>query len=343
MAGENLIFPYFHPTTLVVLDDDVTFLESFVFRHGEAMLCRPFDRAEAALAHIRAALPDPPRPARCLTSQTDDDGSEDWTPANRTITVRPALIQALVHDPRRFEEVSVVIVDYDMPDMDGITFCRQLSNLPVRRVMLTGKADEKIALAAFNERLIDGFLIKHEAQVTEKIFKTVDQLKNAYFSNITAPITRMLTLSGGTPLGNLEFENHFVSVLKNESVVEYYLSSHPPGFFLVRDDGSCAFLLVQDEDSLCYHEEMARDCGTAPRALLQELGMRDRQPWFPTAHGYYDVSCLVWDRYLFPAEMVAGWWCSLITHIDTLGMPEQVSFSCAAYREALAASIEASN
>ena len=343
MAGENLIFPYFHPTTLVVLDDDVTFLESFVFRHGEALLCRPFDRAEAALAHIRAAIPNPPRPARCLMSQVDEAGSEDWTPADRTITVRPSLIQALVRDPSRFEEVSVVIVDYDMPDMDGITFCRQLGDSPVRRVMLTGKADEKIALAAFNERLIDGFLIKHEAQVTEKISKTVEQLKSAYFQSITTPITRMLTLSGGTPLGDSEFAKYFSSVIRNVGAVEYYLSSHPPGFLLVRDDGSCAFFLVQDEASLQYHEEMARDCGTAPRALLHDLSLRDRQPWFPTAHGYYDVSCLVWDRYLFPTTPVSGWWCSLVTEMDTLGMPEQISFSCAAYRETLIASIEASN
>ena len=42
--------------------------------------------------------------------------------------------------------ISTVIVDYDMPSQNGIDFCRQLSDLPIKKVMLTGRADYKLAV-----------------------------------------------------------------------------------------------------------------------------------------------------------------------------------------------------
>ena len=73
------------------------------------------------------------------------------------------MIRNVVHDPDRFAEVSVAIVDYDMPGENGMEICRRLRNHPVRTVMLTGKADEKLATSAFNQGLIDRFVLNMTA------------------------------------------------------------------------------------------------------------------------------------------------------------------------------------
>ena len=51
------------------------------------------------------------------------------------------------------ENVSVVIADFMMPDMDGITFLRQFRamNPQATRILLTGYADKENAIRAINE------------------------------------------------------------------------------------------------------------------------------------------------------------------------------------------------
>jgi CheY-like chemotaxis protein len=320
---------------VVVLDDDPTFLDSFTFRLGERFLCRAFARSRAALAHIRANTLSPPRASHCLSHYSESTTNEDWSPADRTVTVRPARIRDLVHDANRFAEISVLVVDYDMPDLDGLAVCRALNESPVRRIMLTGKADEKTALAAFNEHIIDSFIIKQDPQVTEKVEDAIRRQQEEYFSYITSPLTRMLSLEGPNILTDKQFMQYFKHILIDSGCIEYYLSAEPPGFFLVRADGAAYFLLVQSEDALRYHEEMARDCGTAPRDLLAALARRDHQPWFPTPYGYYDISCFSWHRYLHAAKCIGtgGWYCSLIETGIILPASERPLLSCDAYRQ----------
>ena len=335
MNGSDRVYPYYHPTTVVVLDDDPIFLESFTFRLGERFLCRAFSRSRSALAYIRANMPVPPRASRCLHRNSESIAHEDWSPADRTVTVRPARIRDLVHDEDRFAEVSVLVVDFDMPDIDGLEVCRALNGSPVRRIMLTGKADEKTALAAFNEHIIDGFIIKQDPHATEKVEDAIHRQHNEYFSHITSPLERMLSFETPNILTDSAFSSYFNDIMESYRVVEYYLSAEPPGFFLVRADGSSIFLLVQNEDTLRYHEEMAKDCGAAPRDLLASLSQRDRQPWFPTAYGYYDITCFSWHRHLYPAQCIGkgGWYCSLIETGGILPNRRRTILSCDTYRQ----------
>ena len=60
-------------------------------------------------------------------------------------------VQALEDDG--VEDVNVVIADFMMPDMDGITFLQQFRELnpEATRILLTGYADKENAIRAINE------------------------------------------------------------------------------------------------------------------------------------------------------------------------------------------------
>ena len=60
----------------------------------------------------------------------------------------------------RFKRISAMLVNYAMPTMNGLEFCAQLTDRDVRRVLLTGVADEKTAVQAFDAGLIDHYLPK---------------------------------------------------------------------------------------------------------------------------------------------------------------------------------------
>ena len=55
-----------------------------------------------------------------------------------------------IYNSERFAQISVVITDYAMPEMDGVDFLRQIKHSEIKRILLTGVADEKIAVKAFN-------------------------------------------------------------------------------------------------------------------------------------------------------------------------------------------------
>ena len=68
-----------------------------------------------------------------------------------------------IYNKERFGETSVVVVDFAMPQMNGEEFCRKLGQLKgnsVKIIMLTGEADEEMAVRLFNAGVIDKFLRK---------------------------------------------------------------------------------------------------------------------------------------------------------------------------------------
>jgi CheY-like chemotaxis protein len=69
-------------------------------------------------------------------------------------------IYKVIYNPRRYEEISTVIVDYDMPSMKGLEFCEKLQNPYIRKILYTGVAGEGLAIEAFNKGLIDGYIRK---------------------------------------------------------------------------------------------------------------------------------------------------------------------------------------
>lgn len=314
-----------------MIDDDRRFLTSLVRRHKHTLLCRPFDQPEAAVAYIQAATPPLPRQADCLVPETDVHDS-DWIPWDRTVTLKSSRLSRRIYEPERFTEVSVAIVDYDLPEMDGLEVCRQLRNLPVKTLMLTGKADAQLGASALNDGLIDGFLLKSEACIAERIETTVRRLQTAYFANVTMPLRTLMVLERPSLLSDPAFESYAHAVLDRVGAVEYYLSANPPGLLMAREDGSLAFLLMQDEAALLSQWEMAVDCGLAPASLIERLTTRDCQPWFPTECGFYDSSCLAWEKYFYPVERVGNWSASLIERNVEEALALGPILSCADYR-----------
>jgi CheY-like chemotaxis protein len=60
----------------------------------------------------------------------------------------------MIYEPSRFNNIAVLVVDYSMPTINGIEFCKQLGDKHVYKILLTAEADSDIAINAFNDGII---------------------------------------------------------------------------------------------------------------------------------------------------------------------------------------------
>ena len=86
------------------------------------------------------------------------------------------------------EEVSILVVDYDMPSIDGISFIKKLNNCNVYKILLTGTADEDIAVKAFNDGLIDSYIKKQEPDALKKLYNKIIDFHLRFFQKETDEI-----------------------------------------------------------------------------------------------------------------------------------------------------------
>ena len=79
-----------------------------------------------------------------------------------------------IYNKDRFNDVSVIIVDYYMDEMNGIEVCETLSKHPAKKILLTGGADkENIAIDAFNKGIIHRFINKTDPDFPSQIRQAI--------------------------------------------------------------------------------------------------------------------------------------------------------------------------
>ena len=95
---------------------------------------------------------------------------------------KPLIPQVLDYWSRyteRYALSQVCVVDYSMPAMDGLQALGELGDWPGARVLLTGQADEQVAVRAFNGGLIDQFIAKQMPDISSSLIEAVEHLLHA--------------------------------------------------------------------------------------------------------------------------------------------------------------------
>ncbi len=144
----------FFPTKIILIDDDPSFLKTLGLKLSENFLVETYEDPRKALDNIRESqskfsIMDPA--ALLDENQSDQDSS----------SLNLAKINSIVANQEKYSLVTVVIVDYLMPSMNGIEFLEQVSDFPIMKILLTGNADLQLALDAFNRGVVDKFLVKN--------------------------------------------------------------------------------------------------------------------------------------------------------------------------------------
>jgi CheY-like chemotaxis protein len=296
------IQPFSFPTTVGFIDDSATFLTNLSLQLDAQLAFRFFSSAERALSAINAEPPHPSA-AESFFSRYHDRGEE--CDAQEVIAMSLDVIWQQVHNKRRFEHTSVVVVDYDMPGLNGLEICRRIANPAIKKIVLTGQADEHLAVQGFNEGIIDRFIRKQDVGAIPALNQAIGEMQNAYFKQTQHTVADTLTLSAYQFLADPAFAEKATEIFRTLGIVEHYLWSRPGGLLMLDSAGTPYLMLVFSEEALRATREIAVLQG-APADFLVELDSRRSIPYFWDSEGYYPPGCVSWQRYMHPATVVHG-------------------------------------
>ena len=292
----------YFPSTVLFIDDNRDFLLNFVLQLDEDLAYRIFDSPFDALECIRKKRCELDMLSqRCLSEYIE---AKNCPLTNHTINVNLAAMHAEVYNRHRFTEISVVIVDYAMPGMDGLEFCRRITDTNIKKILLTGKADEKLAIEAFNEGLIHRYIRKNDPHAAELITRSIYELQWQYFQDMSDMIARMLSISSPNCLRDKKFADFFINLCEEKKTVEYYLADNSGSFLLLDEDAKVSFLIVKNEADRLLHYDLARDNG-ASEEVLSALASGEKIPCFWLT-GHFKPEWNDWATSLLPAERLEG-------------------------------------
>lgn len=307
---------YCYPTTTLFVDDSVDFLTNFSLQLSSDLLIKLYSKPHEALAYVKKSLSSGHVSQRSLDVATEVGGNPI---TNHTVTLDLSNIQQEMYNPNRFGEIAVVVVDYDMPGMNGLEFCRKIADTNVKKILLTGKGDEKVAVEAFNEGLIDRFVQKNNRDVIKLVNENIHRLQTRYFQSMSEKMQAVLAQNSASFINDPTFSEFFYDLCAEHKIVEYYLTELTGSYLLLDADANPSLLVVKCYEDLNIHYEFAADNG-APQSVLDEIRSGNKIPYACVADDYFKLQASeAWEKQLFPAEEIKGkeiYYYSFVKNID---------------------------
>jgi CheY-like chemotaxis protein len=256
-------FPLYHrPNALVFLDDDASYLEMLALVMPNDWSVRFFTHVDDCLAHFEH---------QHTQWETDvwhhQQLVENWRAGKLLI---PEILEYWTSNSHRYGLTQSCVVDFAMPAMTGIEFLKKLPVFPASRVLLTGKADEQIAIAAFNEGLISKFVPKQHHDIgrhltvilSEQHQKPMDFHEGIWRSGLKKE--HYAALQEGTVKLDL------LRLAREKQWVEYVVLPAPFGILALDKYANAHWLQLELRSDLASAADLAQSTGQ-PSDMVQKI------------------------------------------------------------------------
>lgn len=250
-----LKIPLFHrPGSVIFLDDDHDYLEMLGLVLPSSFQIELYSRPAAFLDRMRD------EPARWEADAGQQLHMLDrWRQGHKLL---PLILRYWATNPARYQLAQVCVVDYAMPGTDGLKILADLMDWPGSRVLLTGQADDQIAIQAFNSGLIDQFLAKQEPDIARRVLTTLEKLARTPHPRLNTLWTSVLQPAQQAVLQVPSVADALLKLLTN-SWVEYVFTGEPFGVLGVDIDGHCYWLQLETHATLKDLAELASTAGAS--------------------------------------------------------------------------------
>ncbi|ODN42864.1 response regulator [Piscirickettsia litoralis] len=310
MKKSNQNFPcYYHPTQVLFVDDSPGFLAAMELSYGHKLdtvqernplnaldLINSQSSACSALSYLASK-------DQAVLIDDDSDQIEDAAKFQLQLNLRE--LPSFLQQQNMNRPVAVVVVDYDMPEMNGLDFVRAIKNNRIKKIMLTAKADQDIAIEAFNDGLIDQFIYKTDRRLQEKLFSVIQELTNVYFDDLSENIRNIVKLDNSTCnlLQDKKYINQLNMVKEQLGTFCYHLYDQHGSYQFLDAKGQKTIVLVENKEG--FLEKLALlESIEAPGELIDAVKSR-KKLLFIERESCYHRPAEEWDKYLHDAIAIS--------------------------------------
>ena len=252
-------FPLFHrPGTIVFLDDDPDYLEMLALVLPRRWHVKLFMRPAECINYLQQ---EPPFWEADAWNQ--QQLVEQWRAGKALI---PQILGYWSKYTERYALTRVCVVDFSMPGMDGLQVLSELSDWQGARVLLTGQADEQVAVRAFNRGLIDQYIPKQLPDIAKRLVESVEQLMNTPNPR-HAQIWRATLRPEQTALLRKPGLQQALQDFASKHWVEHVAIGDPFGILGLDGDGNVSWLQLETREGLQALAEVAEIAGVGKPGL----------------------------------------------------------------------------
>lgn len=231
------IFPLFKfPLKTFLIDDDDLFLASmkeYLDIHHYDLKINKYSNPQLALSDLQKSVNIEKYMSNIIENYRDNNFN--FEEILKDIFIR---LEKIITN-----NVAVLVVDYSMPSINGLALLSKLEGIETYKILLTGVADEKIAIKAFNEGLINCYLKKDEKDLFLKLNNKIIEGKNLYFSNASKMLSYLISKYEAK---SLVLDNGYSEIVKSY-INKYQIMK----YYLIDSIGSC-YMESKDSNYMLY-------------------------------------------------------------------------------------------
>ncbi len=298
----------YYPTSIALIDDNDSFLRALKLHIGNKfncnLFCNPKEALEFANTHYNKV--------KLIEEQERNQRHSD---SDNFVSLTLSRTQKKQDDYSRYDELSVIVVDYDMPGINGIELCEQINNPNIKKILLTGRASSADAIKAFNNNIIHYFINKNDENMLELLLEAIYRMQNEYFLDVSRHIKSSAIDGPSSFFSDSALTDYFNQLKNNLSVEEFYYVTGPSRYLLRLKNGCDATLLVYSHQELLQQvEELQAD--EAPEWIIRQIVNGKYIPYFKTEDGFYEKNKFDEKADLIVADRIEGekcaYFCALI-------------------------------
>ncbi|SRR3989339_10428 len=288
----------YFPTTVAVIDDSQSFLAMINKRLDKKQPRLLFNNPKVALKKVNSLKKSNADLEYVLKNLSLDEIHELETQphSNTLVDVNLKWLHQKIYDPERFNCIPVMLVDYSMPDMNGIELCQQIKDKTIKKILVTSMSDYRLAVRAFNDGVIDKFILKGASNLFDQINASILEAQLDYFRKLYGMDGILgFIFRNRLPFDQSDYREAFHSICKHIDFIEYYILDEWGSTLFLNEQGKSTWLMIQTEENLREFYSVAQD-NHAKKNILTALKNKKSAPML-IAEEDYDIDVNNWHLY----------------------------------------------
>lgn len=231
------MYSFWFPTTSLIIDDNVTFAASLMDILMENGLCAKCLQNNVLMNYIKRY--------KGFVDNFDTIFVEKERSGKTPLKL--GNIFKIMHNPDRFKLISTIIVDFNMPGLNGQDLCEMLPSwLSANKIILTGEMWIEKAVKLLDQGVIDGFLRKGGRGLSDIVVDTVQKSARSfkYFPFVDDDLIEDPILK--------DFVEKFI---RRVDYCEYYIFNKNGSYiFLDKNARFSGLLILSEEEMISMYE-----------------------------------------------------------------------------------------